>query len=488
MSTVARFGPRRVLVPQSDAEQPRQRLAAVEARGGERDAAALRQKVDIGDPARHDDRAARQVERRRLPAGVPQRHREAERGGGGEAERIAGRGARHPDQDREQHERRRDPRRPGGRLGWEGEVDEHPGAERHGEPGREALPLGFREAMEPARGRSRPGSAAAGATTAPAGGLDGGGIAATLPCDSAAPSTIRRTARTRWKPRARASALLRKPGCDAIGAARLRVRGAGLQPSASGAAHCAEPTRPRSRRRFPIPKHRFRMSVRTRFAPSPTGFLHIGGARTALFNFLFARHHGGTYLLRIEDTDRARCTEDAVKQILDSLDWLGLPPDEPPVFQSRREARHAEVARELLAKGRAYLAFDTPEELQAARERAVVGGTAAALRRRLARPRSGDGAGGRQAGDPAEGAARGRDRRARPGAGRGARLQRRAGRHDHPALGRHADLSARRRGGRPRHGHHPRDPRRRPPDQHLPAMRDLRRDGLAAARTSRMCR
>ena len=116
------------------------------------------------------------------------------------------------------------------------------------------------------------------------------------------------------------------------------------------------------------------MSVRTRFAPSPTGFLHIGGARTALFNYLFARHHGGQYLLRIEDTDRARSTEDAVKQILDSLEWLSLQPDEAPVFQSRREARHAEVARELLAAGRAYLAFDTPEELQAARERAVAEG------------------------------------------------------------------------------------------------------------------
>jgi glutamyl-tRNA synthetase len=90
-----------------------------------------------------------------------------------------------------------------------------------------------------------------------------------------------------------------------------------------------------------------------------------------LFNYLFARRHGGQYLLRIEDTDRARSTEDAVRQILDSLEWLGLQPDETPVFQSRREARHAEVARELLAAGRAYLAFDTPEELQAARERAV---------------------------------------------------------------------------------------------------------------------
>ena len=116
------------------------------------------------------------------------------------------------------------------------------------------------------------------------------------------------------------------------------------------------------------------MTVRTRFAPSPTGFLHIGGARTALFNALFARRHGGQYLLRIEDTDRARSTQEAVDQILDSLAWLGLSPDEPPVFQSAREARHAEVARELLAQGRAYLAFETPEELQAMRERAMAEG------------------------------------------------------------------------------------------------------------------
>jgi glutamyl-tRNA synthetase len=112
------------------------------------------------------------------------------------------------------------------------------------------------------------------------------------------------------------------------------------------------------------------MSVRTRFAPSPTGYLHIGGARTALFNFLFARRHGGQYLLRIEDTDRQRSTAEAVQQIIESLDWLGLTPDEEPVFQSRREARHAEVARELLAKGAAYLAYDTPDELAALRAEA----------------------------------------------------------------------------------------------------------------------
>jgi len=112
------------------------------------------------------------------------------------------------------------------------------------------------------------------------------------------------------------------------------------------------------------------MSVVTRFAPSPTGFLHIGGARTALFNWLFARHHGGRYLLRIEDTDRVRSTEAAIEAILDGLGWLGLAGDEPPVFQSHNLARHAEVAHALLAQGAAYHCYCTQEELQAMRERA----------------------------------------------------------------------------------------------------------------------
>ena len=103
--------------------------------------------------------------------------------------------------------------------------------------------------------------------------------------------------------------------------------------------------------------------VVTRFAPSPTGFLHIGGARTALFNWLFARHHGGSYLLRIEDTDRARSTEPAIAAILDGLAWLGLEGDEPPVFQFARSERHAEVAAQLLAGGHAYRCYLTGEEL-----------------------------------------------------------------------------------------------------------------------------
>ena len=104
--------------------------------------------------------------------------------------------------------------------------------------------------------------------------------------------------------------------------------------------------------------------VVTRFAPSPTGFLHIGGARTALFNWLYARHHGGLALLRIEDTDRKRSTQDAIDKIIDGLDWLGLTYDKPPLFQSDRAERHAEVANQLLAAGHAYKCYATPEELE----------------------------------------------------------------------------------------------------------------------------
>jgi glutamyl-tRNA synthetase len=112
------------------------------------------------------------------------------------------------------------------------------------------------------------------------------------------------------------------------------------------------------------------MSVIVRFAPSPTGFLHIGGARTALFNWLFARHHGGSFRLRIEDTDRVRSTVEAVNAIIDGLQWLGLAWDGEIVRQSARAGRHAAVARQLLAAGGAYRCWCTPEELAAMRERA----------------------------------------------------------------------------------------------------------------------
>jgi glutamyl-tRNA synthetase len=104
--------------------------------------------------------------------------------------------------------------------------------------------------------------------------------------------------------------------------------------------------------------------VVTRFAPSPTGFLHIGGARTALFNWLYARHHGGKFLLRIEDTDKARSTQPAIDAILDGMRWLGLDWDGEAYFQSRFAARHAQVAMDLLEAGHAYKCYATAEELE----------------------------------------------------------------------------------------------------------------------------
>ena len=106
------------------------------------------------------------------------------------------------------------------------------------------------------------------------------------------------------------------------------------------------------------------MSVVTRFAPSPTGYLHIGGARTALFNWLFSRHHGGSFRLRIEDTDRQRSTPEAIEAILHGLQWLGLDWDDEVVYQSERAARHAEVAKRLLDEGKAYHCYATQQELE----------------------------------------------------------------------------------------------------------------------------
>src|ERR1700736_6072440 len=111
-------------------------------------------------------------------------------------------------------------------------------------------------------------------------------------------------------------------------------------------------------------------SIVTRFAPSPTGFLHIGGARTALFNWLYARGRGGKMLLRIEDTDRERSTEPAIAAILDGLRWLGLDWDGDVIYQFSRASRHREVAEALLASGKAYRCYATSEELTAMREKA----------------------------------------------------------------------------------------------------------------------
>jgi glutamyl-tRNA synthetase len=111
--------------------------------------------------------------------------------------------------------------------------------------------------------------------------------------------------------------------------------------------------------------------VRTRFAPSPTGYLHVGGARTALFNWLFAKHHGGKFILRIEDTDRERSKEEYLKDILEGLLWLGLKWDEGPYFQSQRMEIYREYAFRLLEEGKAYRCYCTPEELEQMRKKAL---------------------------------------------------------------------------------------------------------------------
>src|SRR5262245_23631867 len=117
-------------------------------------------------------------------------------------------------------------------------------------------------------------------------------------------------------------------------------------------------------------------TIVTRFAPSPTGFLHIGGGRTALFNWLYARGRGGKVLLRIEDTDRERSTQAAIDAILDGLKWLGIEWDGDTVYQFSRAARHREIAEQLLASGRAYRCYATPEELTQMREKARAEGKA----------------------------------------------------------------------------------------------------------------
>src|SRR5438874_1122474 len=114
--------------------------------------------------------------------------------------------------------------------------------------------------------------------------------------------------------------------------------------------------------------------MRTRFAPSPTGYLHLGGARTALFNWAFARHHGGVFLLRIEDTDLERSTQQSEQAIFDAMKWLGLDWDEGPFFQMKRLERYKQVGEELVSKGLAYRDYTSKEELDAMREAQIARG------------------------------------------------------------------------------------------------------------------
>ena len=112
-------------------------------------------------------------------------------------------------------------------------------------------------------------------------------------------------------------------------------------------------------------------AVRTRFAPSPTGYLHVGGARTALFSWAFARHYGGTFVLRIEDTDLERSTPEAVQAILDGMSCLGLQHDEGPFYQMKRMDRYREVLAKMLLDGTAYYCYSSQEEVEAMRERDI---------------------------------------------------------------------------------------------------------------------
>lgn len=128
--------------------------------------------------------------------------------------------------------------------------------------------------------------------------------------------------------------------------------------------------------RFPVPDHPLPPAPRLRFAPSPTGYLHVGGARTALFNWLYARRYGGQFLLRIEDTDRARSTEESTRAIFEGLEWLGLQWDEEVVYQGASLARHQADARRLLESGHAYRDFTAPDELERYRREAEARGEA----------------------------------------------------------------------------------------------------------------
>ncbi len=197
--------------------------------------------------------------------------------------------------------------------------------------------------------------------------------------------------------------------------------------------------------------------IRTRFAPSPTGYLHIGGARTALFCWAYAKKHGGTFILRIEDTDRERSTEESVQAILQAMEWLGLD-YEGPYFQMERLERYREVAEQLIAQGRAYHCYasarsSTPcasSSARAARSRATTGAGGRSTRRPPGlKPPPGAQPVVRFR-NPDEGEVAFERPRERPDHG----LQRRARRPRDPARGRHPDLQLRRGRGRHRHEHH----------------------------------
>jgi hypothetical protein len=224
--------------------------------------------------------------------------------------------------------------------------------------------------------------------------------------------------------------------------------------------------------------------VRVRFAPSPTGYLHVGGARTALFNWLFARHHGGVFILRIEDTDRERSSDAMVQAILDGMEWLGLDWDEGPWHQADGLERHRRDALRLLDEGKAYRCFCTPEDLEAKRRAAEERKEGyrydrhCALRGSPGEPRPAPRRASRSpSGSPCPTGRRlgRRGPRADP-----LRQRRHRGLH-HPPDRRHAHLQPGGGERRSRDGHHPRDPGRRPHVQHPEADPALPGPGLGPA-------
>ena len=243
------------------------------------------------------------------------------------------------------------------------------------------------------------------------------------------------------------------------------------------------------------------VEVRTRIAPSPTGALHVGTARAALFSWAYARHFGGTFILRIEDTDLARSTQSSVDSILQAMQWLGFDADEGPYFQMQRIGRYREVIGQMLDAGTAYRCWCTPGRARRDARGAAGARREAALRRPLA-PRAGQAAAraaGRRAaggavpqsarrrgalGRPDQGADRDRQPRTRRSGDR-PRRRRRGRRH------RHADLQLLRRRRRFRHAHHARHPRRRPCQQHAAADQHparARRRGRTGCRSTAMRR
>ena len=216
------------------------------------------------------------------------------------------------------------------------------------------------------------------------------------------------------------------------------------------------------------------MDVRVRFCPSPTGYLHVGGVRTALYNWLFARHHGGVAVLRIEDTDQSREAAGAIEQIQQSLDWLGLDFDESPAkggpygpyLQSERLGAYREVAEKLVADGLAYPCYQTPEELEAARATARETDDPAsptrAHRELTAAQIAEFEAAGRKPRDPFQDAAGRRHGDRRPGARRGAVGAPPARRPRAAACRRRGHVPARQPARRPAPPHDARHPRRRP--------------------------